>query len=351
MQRHVLIYSVFLILFVAVPFACRYQSEIAENEKDEEFDSTATRKPPVILQPAPQPKSPAANQRRTCDVYTDYDRDLYVCYATESSTYLSNCGTDLCKEVNVMVSYLLTEDLGAGHTVVVEAFDNHLFKGNPQSVLRLANFDASRPGTRAEDSLLLSPGEYYLRAYIATNEEPILPYQYGDMELVTDKPLGVYGALSEVSKVVVAPTSAPPVSLHIVLDKLFQKPDSQPPTHAHLRAIITLDPSFVVPRGQELVIQLHEQEDFAFHPVYRFKVASENLLVSGSEGRTEFYSDQLDIGKYFVFVYLDVSGNGFYDEGEPQQTYIKFGEKGLINIERDKTVTIPLQLSTDPATM
>ena len=99
-----------------------------------------------------------------------------------------------------------------------------------------------------------------------------------------------------------------------------------------------------MPLAQKIRFQLHDDEDFEYHPAYAFELPSESLSIEGVEGRTEYVSGQLDPGNYFVFVWLDLSGNGYFDAGEPGQTYKAFGETGRVHIEKNKTVSIELNL-------
>lgn len=289
--------------------------------------------------------STSANGTRTltvCNTFYGYETTRYACYQETNRVWLSECQNDQCNELRVNVHYMLTEDLGTGNTVIVEAFDNHMFQGSPSSVLRITNFDASRAGTHSEDFLLLDSGEYYIRAYISNEDTPPTPYQYGNMDIISDQPFGLYGALSDATRVTIGDGTSN--SVNIYMDKLFKTPGMEDPTNAHARVVVNIDPSYNVPLAQEVLIQLHNELDFDFHPAYEFSVASETLKVSGAEGRSEFVSGQLEPGDYFVFVWLDLSGNGFWDAGEPNQTYEIFGETGRIHVERDKTVSIELNL-------
>jgi hypothetical protein len=320
--------------------------EKSEDERDES-------KAPVVPISGGQPVTTTTTTTTTtsfgtkrtltvCESYESYNSSQLTCYQENNRMWLSDCELGQCSELQVNVHYMLPDDLGLGRTVIVEAFDNHLFQGSPASVLRMTNFDASRPGTHANDSLLISSGEYYVRAYFANDNGPAAPYQYGGMEIVSDQPFGLYGALSDATRIVVGVSPAPMVNIY--LDKLFKTPGMEDPTNAHARVVVTIDPGYSVPLGQKVIIQLHANEDFDFHPAYEFKLASESLKVAGAEGHAEYVSDQLDVEDYFVFAWLDVSGNGFFDPGEPNQTYQVFGEVGRIHVEKDKTVSIELHL-------
>ena len=344
-MRKLLLFS---LMITATTIACRYESELEPNQSDDDVATKPT-KPPVVLQPTkptkPTPITPTS--RSVCDTYDTFDESLYVCYVDQGSTYFTGCHDGTCLEVPVHVTYMLSEDLGPDHTVIVEAFDNHMFQGHPISTVRMTGFDATTPGVRASDVLLLAPGDYYVRAYLATNETPITPYQYGDMELVSDRPFGLYGALSSVTKISVGNEIPFPGVVTVFLDKLFRSPESLPPTDAHIRTIVHLSDGLVAPLGQKVWIELYEHEDFSFHPKYSFAIPTDSLRIAGQMGRAEFYSDHLDLGDYFVLIYMDTSGNGFYDRGEPWQVYKRYGEYGRVHIEADKTVTIELTLTND----
>ncbi len=266
----------------------------------------------------------------------------YICYTESNRMWMSNCDWNSCSQLKVNVHYMLTDNLGTGNTVVVEAFDNHLFSGSPASVLRITNFDATRAGIHQEDYLIMEAGEYYVRAYIANDGSPPTPYQYGNMEIVSDQPFGLFGALSDATKVFVGPGEIGDVDIY--LDKLFKTPGIEEPSNAHIRVVVTIDPTFEIPLSQEVRIELHNQEDFDYHPAYEFELPSESLSIEGVEGRAEYVSGQLNPADYFVFVWLDLSGNGYFDAGEPSQTYQLYGELGRVHIEKDKTVSIELNL-------
>ncbi len=272
-----------------------------------------------------------------------------VCFEKPDFQWRSSCKSDACQEVPVFAHYMLTDDLGEGRIVRVEAFDNEHFTGAPVGTVRIANFPARTGGWR-QASLFLAPGEYYLRGYLTNSlDAAAVPYSLGGMTLVEGQPVGVVGALSGAEMVRVAPREqardAAPV--HIYLDKMFKRPGSEPDIKAHLRLQLQLAEGVTVTDGKKLLIQLRQGTDLADAPVATFTVATASFLVQGRLGKTEFVSPSLAEGDYLVLAFVDTDDNGFYDAGEPAQLYTQNQAAAAVKIRKDRTVSLPLVLSTD----
>lgn len=285
----------------------------------------------------PQVPSPTKEVDR-CDSYYNCD--------SQADHLTSNCNVKECFAQKIRIFYMLSEDLGINNQVVIEAFDNHLFQGNPVSSNRITNFDASYAGANQEIYLALAAGEYYLRAYIDTDSSPALPYQYGEMEVVSEKPFGVFGALSNATKIYV-PYDSRNQELSIYLNELFQEPEAPVPSNAYLRVSIDSSQIETIPTGQDIYIELHNTIDFAYQPVYQFTLPSESLKVSGNMDYTEYVSNQLTTGDYFVFAYIDSNGNGYYDSNEPSQTFRRYGVEATVAIIANRTESISLVLGVN----
>lgn len=279
-------------------------------------------------------------------------REKEQCYQDGDTQWRVSCKQAECQGVPVYVHYMLTENLGLANTVMVEAFDNPRFLGNPVSSVRVGNFNANRPGDYRQADLFLAPGEYYVRAYVSQDNETAIPYQYGGMQLISDKPIGVYGALSGVETLVVKPRASQrwPAPLNVYLDQLFKKPGNEAPTHANLRVRFSVPQNITVEAGRKVILQLHDDTDLAKTPVAQFELASENLLVEGHRGRAEYVANNLKSGNYFVYAFLDRNGNGYQDEGEPQQLLKKNNEPALVKIIANRTETVDLSLAIDGQT-
>lgn len=269
-----------------------------------------------------------------------------VCFEGPDTQWETTCERDECIKVAVNVFYLLDKDLGRSNSVVVEAFDNPHFAGSPESSARLTGFDASAPGRRGKVDLYLDGELYYFRAYVAQDGSEALPYEYSGMQLVSDRPVGTYGALSELQSLDLRSLYGDePASIDIYLDKLFKAAGDEEPSEAYLRLLLNLPEGYKPPLDRLVRIELHEQEDFAFKPAHVFSVPTENFLVEGRTGKAEFLSPQLPEGKYFLYAYLDASGNEFADAGEPQQTYYGFGEPARVEIIARRTASLSLELA------
>jgi hypothetical protein len=270
----------------------------------------------------------------------------WYCYENDDYRWRTSCRSDSCQEVKVFTHYMLPDELEGNYAVNVEAFDNPTFQGAPVSSVRIADFAAHR-GSWKDSELYLEPGEYYLRAYMTDADAADVPYVLGDMTLVADRPVGVYGALSGAEMVRVAPRAQQRDTnpVHIYLDKLFKKPGSEPDTNAHLRIQLSTAEGLQVADGRQVHVQLRKTSDMAEAPVYDFTMASEALLVQGRLGRAEFVSPSLAVGNYVVSVFVDADGNTLLDDDEPAAVYRVDGLPQALAIGANRTETIALTLA------
>lgn len=296
-----------------------------------------------------------ADRARACEAYDNAgtlnsgEWKNGMCYVDKNEDYKwrVSCPTSDCQALPIYVHYLLPEDLGQNNIVYVEAFTNAFFSGQPAGSARIGSFSADKPGEHQKVDLYLAPGEYYLRAYISNDEQQVVPYVYQNMEVVTNKPTGIYGALSSPKSVLVKPRSVErwPTPVDLYLDKLFKKPTASEPTNANLRVRLTLAEGVEVQDGRQVMISFLEDTDLAKMPVAEFKMASESLLVEGRKGKAEFVATNLNPGEYIVFSYIDANSNGFHDSDEASQIFTKEGQPAKVKLEKNRTETIDLQLS------
>jgi hypothetical protein len=273
-----------------------------------------------------------------------------LCFRDDKYKWRTSCKSESCQEVNVYVHYMLNEDLGNSRTVAVEAFDNPNFHGSPVSTVQISNFNASRAGSYDETTIYLEPGEYYLRSFVAKEDEQLTPYSYEDMELVGGRPVGVMGALSSPEVLRVEPRDqerwADPV--HLSLDKLFKKPGEGPGTGAFLRISFEIAATETIPESTDVIVQLHDDVDLNRRPQASFKMPTEKLLITGHVGKAEFLTPELELGTFIVFAFVDTNGNGFYDAGELAQISALLGEPRAIQVQADRTAPLSLVLIRDP---
>jgi hypothetical protein len=310
---------------------------------DDDHESIST----VIVEPA-QPSTPPVD---SCQ--GDPAQDGLQCHADGTRTWRFSCQMLDCREVRVFVHYGLDRELGDEARVIVEAFDNRYFDGAPLSVAQVDDFKP-RPGENADAKLILGPGEYYVRAYLTTDPEAErVPYELGDMHLVADAPVGVYGVVSG-SELAVVPLrvegamQSAPNPIDIVLDKLYERPGSEPDTKAKLRLKLQLADGAAVDAGDDLRIELRTSEDLGTDPAQAFLLSTDQLRVTGREGRTEFVTPSLTVGRYIVLVYVDADGNGYYDAGELGQLYKVNGAPQLVDVKQSYTTTLEMTLAADP---
>lgn len=254
------------------------------------------------------------------------------------------CQGEGCVPVPVTLTYLINEDIGHHNGAVVEAYDNPYFQGPPKASTTLYNF---RPDVGSSQSSLLKlrPGSYYIRAYLNI-DQPTSPYEYGDMVLVGDKPVGYYGATSTPKKLEVLSrkVTSCPSPINIQLDKLFKDPSLEPKTNARLRLKLSLSSRTPIEEHRQIHIELHETEDYQAVPKFSDNIPSESLLVFSRPGQTEWVSPHLPAGKYYVFVYIDEDNNDFFDPGEPFAQSERLNEKFPVTIKENRTETLNLTL-------
>lgn len=318
--------------------------EVADDTENEQSQGSTRITHPDTLPPA------LRGEADTCEEQTSEDGSrTWHCFKSDDFQWRTSCKSESCQEVQVYTHYMLENDLGGGRVVHVEAFDNQYFQGAPTGSVRIANFDANR-GEWRNAQLFLEPGEYYLRAYLSTDDDAVVPYSLGGMTLVQDQPVGVYGALSGAEMIRVAPRHQDryPDPVHIYLDKLFEKPGAAPDTNAHLRINLQVADGLTIPDARQVIVRLHTDRDLAKAPAAQFTMASELLLIQGRVGKAEFVSPSLKTGDYIVFAFLDASGNGSYDVGEPAQVHTVNAQPAAVRIVKDRTESLAMILSDAP---
>jgi|GEM_PF-2467779 len=267
--------------------------------------------------------------------------------SAENEHNISACGNKSCYKVPVRVHYMLTENIGP-QSVVIEAFDNQYFQGAPLARKVANRLDTAKPGTFVESEMSLPAGEYFVRAYLNNNRNEVTPYEYEGMELISNMPVGLYGAASHAETLTVtAAQSTKPAFVQIYLDKLFKRPHAEEPTQAHLRVIYKFATGFTVPAGRTVYFELFDKPDFNYIPMTRMEAPSEMSMINGREGIAEFLSPELPIGQYFLRIYLDVNGNRFMDRSEPRYIFFKHGESAKIDIIAQRTETIEAELKVE----
>jgi len=283
----------------------------------------------------------------TCQQYKINGSYVLNCYESPSRRFLTNCSNvNGCQTVSISVNYLLQENLGVNKTVVVEAFSADGPQNYPAAVTKIFNFDASRSGTSAMESMFLGAGNYYFRAYLS-DDDFATPFEYKGLEHVQnrmkDQPYGTYGA-SGVSSVQVNATrmQKPQNPVIINLNRLYRKVGEERASNANLRVKISSD--IETPSNKDVVIKLYNSNDFRVNPEFTFKFSSNLLKIEGQKGHAEYIAPNLRAGDYFVQVFVDENGNGYADTGELQDTYKKLGELAKISIVENRTDLIDLKL-------
>lgn len=268
----------------------------------------------------------------------------YYCYEKEPYRYTTSCAANDCSQVKVYVHYGLKEDLGENFRVHIEAFDNPNFNGYPIGKVEINHFKAE-PGYWKDTDIWLPEGSYYLRAFLSNDESPNMPYQMGDMVLIQDQPVGVFGVLSgaEMVQVDYRRKYTDPVSIQ--LDQLFKKPGSEPDTNARLRSIVKFPDGFVLQAGKDVKIEVHNSIDFEAAPVATMTIKSELFMIQGQAGKAEIVSQSMVPGSYFVRIYYDLNQNGFFDEDELQAVNGGLDTPERISIEKDHTRSLTLTLA------
>ncbi len=262
-------------------------------------------------------------------------------------SWQSNCRGRDCQILNVFAHYSLHENLGINRTLVIEAFENAQFSGSPVANIRIAGFDASRPNSSDLEEMYLAPGEYYFRAYFTTSDAQPTPYPMDGMILVGDEPVGVYGALSGAKRVVVNPNQKPEV-INIYINQLFQKPGSEPDTHARIRMRLNVSPDDFILANRDVRIFLLKTPDIEAKPLYNLSFSSNMLLVHGQEYSAEYVTPSLAVASYYVFAFLDENNNGYYDSTELGAFYLENQEVSSFPVERDRTRSLQLTLQSSP---
>jgi len=333
----------------ALSFAACGKYEL--KEKDESSSGGV-----IIVEPSPDPNpSGIPGDTTSCETWTTWIASSgsttvqgtnYRCFQKEGFAWRTSCTSGSCREINVFAHYMLDRDLGAGRTVQIEAFDNKHFQGAPKASVEINAFHAKK-GEWKEAKLMVDPGEYYLRAFIGSTDEVSIPYQMGGMKAVRGEAFGVYGALSAPEKVMVfhgwsGQRAQEPV--HLKLDTLVTDPDADVQTQARYRFTIAVADMSRIQMGRSVVVALLDEADPARMPAETFTVATDTLFIAGKEGKSEILTKALEIGSYFVFAFVDLNGNGFADEAEPQVVYQADGQPKKVALREKYTVTIPLAL-------
>jgi hypothetical protein len=318
---------------------------------DEEHDVSAHHR---STDPAEIPNKASLAQSTICDDARANDpryqsKEYEMCFENEDYTWRVNCKSKDCQAVPVFVHYMLTEDLGQSNTVSIEAFDNPRYVGAPVSTIQVQNFMARQNGDYKQAELFLAPGTYYLRAFISNESELLVPYQYQGMELLSEKPIGIYGALSSPASVTVAPKKVSSFTqpVHITLDKLFKSKNEESDTKAYLRISFNTEENAVIPVSRKVLTQLRTEADLGMAPVVSFTTLTESFLIEGQKGKAELMTTSLPVGKYIVFSFLDANGNEFYDDGELAALHMKNAEAAQIDIRANRVESIVLTLKKD----
>jgi hypothetical protein len=291
------------------------------------------------------------------------ERRFELCFRNQNEKWKASCTSSECQEVPITVSYLLSEDMG--HTgVTVEAFNNASFTGAPVGTVHVSNFDTSRRGSYRSTSMFLSPGMYYFRAFVNNEWDRIVPYQYQNLQLVGERPIGIAGGMSlplphfvtrdDASLRFYSAASTP---VHITIDKLFRKPGQPLNTKAFLRIKFNVDNTSEVPVGRDVLIGLYPDDDIYQAPSAQFKMPTEKLLVVGQVGQADFLTPELEVGKYVVFAWIDQNGNEFPDDNERSSMSMNLGQPKALDISANRTALLEMTLqgpeapsSTSPST-
>jgi len=342
--------SLFMTLAISTLSGC--YMEVHENKDDDKSSgrssSTTSNKLPLSADPSSQFCSADEIKQSRYP-----DERIQMCFMKDDFKWRTSCTSAECVDVPIFVSYMLSDDLGTGTNVAVEAFDNPRFVGAPVSSVQLTSFDASAAGRYQRASLFLKPGMYYLRAFIADEGDAIVPYQYQNMQVVREKPMGVAGALSSPAPVTVAPqsrTSAPQSPVHIVIDKLFRLPGQNLDTEAFMRIRFSMQETSNLSVGRDVIIGLYPDSDITQAPSAQFKMPTERLLITGQVGTAEFVTPELEVGNYVVFAWVDSNGNGFHDESEPKAMSMRNGQPYALAVSKRRTIPLQLDLVGQSAT-
>ena len=277
---------------------------------------------------------------RQCDTSSFINPDF------TPSDIIDACQYRRCQAVPINVQYLLAKDLGHGYNAVIEAFDNPRFFGSPVAQTNLLDFNPTHPGQTKTTFMTLTPGSYYLRARL-DNDNQNLPYEYKDMILVGNDPVGFYGALSSPKKIYVGPDRLGTCRslINIGIDKLFVDPSKEPKSQAKLRLKLEVASTSGINPGGLTYIELHHSRDFAKTPSYRYSISSEQFLISDHYKEAEFVTPSVNPGYYYIFAYMDTNSNGYYDEGEAQAIHSQNQSSIPVSLEKNRTETMNLRLT------
>lgn len=270
-----------------------------------------------------------------------------TCYASSAGDEEWNvsCRSADCVAVPVHVQFLMSELPQSAGTVQVEAFDNPYFYGAPQSSVMISGYRPDKPGYEKSSTLYLGRGEYFVRAYLTDRYDQLSPYEYQGMELVSDHPVAIHGALSGAEKIVIQGREKAAPEINLQLDKLFKKPEAAEPSDAHLRLQLRAQSAIAVPPNRDILIQLRTSEDLSTHAEQSFRIPSERLLVSGSAGETEHLLTDLAAGQYTLLVFIDNNGNGYHDAGEALAMPGTPDSPQWVTVSPKRTVTLNLEFS------
>ena len=234
----------------------------------------------------------------------------------------------------VKVVYAQTENIGPNYWLVLEAFDNALFIGSPVEIVTQPGFDATRAGNDMVVPIYLDHSQYYLRAYLV-DVSPAIPFELGGLELIKDKPVGVLGVLS--SPLAVTPSTEekcpPPVELG--LNQTFRS--SEITTEARIRLMMTHSTPENIEPDKDLIMQLRTGDDLEQNPIKEWRMSSNGLLIRSQLGKAEYVTEQLELGRYFLTVFIDQNANGYIDIGE------WFTEMVMVKVEGEKTLGVNLE--------
>lgn len=254
----------------------------------------------------------------------------------------TNCSGASCSSVSVFAHYMLNDNLGAQQTLHIEAFDNAQFTNAPVASLEISGFDASKPASSGREELFLAPGEYYFRAYLAQGGSTPVPYSLQGMELVSDSPVGVLGALSSAERILVKSAKAEE-AVHIYINQLFKKPQTEEDSLAKIRLQIALPTATTVEKYRDVRILFLKEADLEITPAYSFNVSSNSFLADTLT--SEFVSPSVKPGAYYVFTYVDANSNGFVDAGELGSFVTVNNEIAAIQIDANRTKNLSTTLA------
>lgn len=255
------------------------------------------------------------------------------------------CARSECQTLPVTVHYMLADVMPSSGKAVVEAFDNPRFLGAPVATAEITGFYAQKPGYRRSTELRLPQGSYFFRAYVDSGEGTPAPYTFQNLNLITEKPMGVFGALSDVEAFRVesfqSTSNAP---LNIYLNHMFRKSELEGPSGANVRVRLSLGESTIIARDRLVRFELRPDADLATHPQSVHEMPTERLLVEGGKGEADFLMTNLKEGNYIMFAFLDANGNGYHDQGEPSKLHGRYGEPLFIKVSANRTESIDIKL-------